>query len=80
MPRDYYDVLGVGRDADEKEIRKVPGRQRYDAAVLIREAALSEDPEKFAAGQARLVDDPSHDRAMYDADRQPRPYRRRRPG
>ncbi len=45
-------------------------RRRFDAAQLIKEAAVAEDTEKLATGHAALADDPTHNKAMYDADRQ----------
>jgi replicative DNA helicase len=45
-------------------------RRRFDAAQLIKEAAVEEDTEKLATGHAALADDPTHDKALYDADRQ----------
>lgn len=49
---------------------KARWRRRIDAASAIREAADAEDTDKFASAQAMLTDDVSHDRAMYDAERQ----------
>lgn len=49
---------------------KARWRSRYDAANVIREAALAEDATLYAAGQSGLADDVTHDRAMYDAERQ----------
>lgn len=50
--------------------RKARWRRRLSAAQAIQEAAYAEDGELFARSQDLLSDDPTHDRAMYDGDRQ----------
>lgn len=50
--------------------RKARWRQRFEAAGMIREAAVAEDPEGYATAHGHLTDDATHDRALYDADRQ----------
>lgn len=49
---------------------KARWRSRFDAGRLISEAAVAEDSEGFASGQSLLTDEPSHDRALYDVERQ----------
>jgi molecular chaperone DnaJ len=67
MPRDYYDVLGVGRGADEAEIKKAFRR----LARELHPDTNTEDPraeEKFkeAAEAYEVLSDPSR-RRQYDA-------------
>jgi replicative DNA helicase len=49
---------------------KAQWRQRFDAAMHIRVAAAHEDSDAFASAQARLVEDSSQDRRLYDSVRQ----------
>lgn len=49
---------------------KARWRSRYDAAQAIREAATAEDTGMYAQAQSALADDPTHDKAMYGAERQ----------
>lgn len=49
---------------------KARWRRRLTAGQEIQAAALEGDAEAFARAQALLADDPSHERAMHNADRQ----------
>jgi molecular chaperone DnaJ len=66
MPRDYYEVLGVGRDADEGEVKKAFRR----LARELHPDVNSHDPEaedkfKEAAEAYEVLSDPER-RATYD--------------
>jgi len=67
MPRDYYEVLGVGRHADEAEIKKAFRR----LARALHPDANPDDPEaedkfKEAAEAYEVLSDPER-RRLYDA-------------
>ena len=67
MPRDYYEVLGVARDADEGEIKKAFRR----LARELHPDVNTEDPEaeekfKQAAEAYEVLSDPER-RRTYDA-------------
>ncbi len=67
MPRDYYDVLGVGRDADEKEIKKAFRRLARELHPDVN-AHDPEAEEKFKeAAEAYDVLSDAERRRTYDA-------------
>jgi molecular chaperone DnaJ len=67
MPRDYYDVLGVGRDADEKEIKKAFRRLARELHPDVN-AHDPEAEEKFKeAAEAYEVLSDAERRQTYDA-------------
>src|SRR4051812_29642665 len=67
MPRDYYDVLGVGRDADEQEIKKAFRRLARELHPDVNDHD-PEAEEKFkAAAEAYEVLSDAERRRTYDA-------------
>lgn len=62
-PGNYLHHASIIRD-------KARWRRRLTAGQEIREAAVIEDGDAFARAQGLLADEPTHERAMHDADRQ----------
>ncbi len=66
VPRDYYDVLGVSRDADEAEIKKAFRRLARELHPDVnRNDPAAEDKFKEAAEAYEVLNDPER-RATYD--------------
>jgi molecular chaperone DnaJ len=66
VPRDYYDVLGVSRDADEVEIKKAFRRLARELHPDVnRNDPAAEDKFKEAAEAYEVLNDPER-RATYD--------------
>jgi len=66
MPRDYYEVLGVSRDADETEIKKAFRRLARELHPDVNQAADAEDRFKEAAEAYEVLSDGER-RRTYDA-------------
>jgi molecular chaperone DnaJ len=66
MPRDYYDVLGVSRDADEAEIKKAFRRLARELHPDVNKAPDAEDRFKEAAEAYEVLSDAER-RRTYDA-------------
>jgi len=66
MPRDYYDVLGVGRDADETEVKKAFRRLARELHPDVNEAPDAEERFKEAAEAYEVLSDAER-RRTYDA-------------
>jgi molecular chaperone DnaJ len=66
MPRDYYEVLGVSRDADETEIKKAFRRLARELHPDVNQAPDAEDRFKEAAEAYEVLSDAER-RRTYDA-------------
>jgi molecular chaperone DnaJ len=66
MPRDYYEVLGVSREASETEIKKAFRRQARELHPDVNQEPDAEDRFKEAAEAYEVLSDPER-RRTYDA-------------
>src|SRR6187551_1405858 len=66
MPRDYYKVLGVSREANETEIKKAFRRLARELHPDVNQAADAEDRFKEAAEAYEVLSDAER-RRTYDA-------------
>src|SRR5215203_5512473 len=66
MPRDYYDVLGVSRDANETEVKKAFRRLARELHPDVNQAPDAEDRFKEAAEAYEVLSDAER-RRTYDA-------------
>lgn len=65
MPRDYYEVLGVSREADEKDIKRAYRRLAMDFHPDRNKAADAEEKFKEASEAYEVLSDPQK-RRVYD--------------
>jgi molecular chaperone DnaJ len=65
MPRDYYEVLGVPRDAGETDIKKAFRRKARELHPDVNEAPNAEEEFKEVASAYEVLSDPER-RATYD--------------
>src|SRR3954463_10845551 len=65
MPRDPYEVLGVGRDAEDGEIKKAFRRLARQLHPDVNSAEAAEEDFKEAAEAYEILSDPER-RATYD--------------
>jgi molecular chaperone DnaJ len=65
MPRDYYEVLGVSRDADEREIKKAFRQKARELHPDVNESDHAEEQFKEVAAAYEVLSDPKR-RATYD--------------
>ena len=63
MKRDYYEILGVARDADEADIKKAFRRKARELHPDVNDDPQAEEMFKEAAEAYAVLSDPDEDRA-----------------